>query len=289
MKYVPCAKPADPLEGHTLLLPIISTGNVGQLCVDLLLASAYSSGKPIKKLGYLDTPLLLPAVGYEVYPGQAPRLSTNLELFLIGSNIAVLQQRSPAAEGKEEEFCKQLMAWAKDAGIKEVVGLVGADDSAAATGGEPGSLHYFASHPSAELTQKVKALGIPELSLNTSNSTCGLDRLGGSMGAGSMGMLAVELGHANWTGEAVPGDCNSFPFGTGCLMHLVSSASGAGREFFALVMPCGEGDSTPVAAALAQVCNSVVGEGALGTEGGWAAPLSWNSLYGAAPSAHTFT
>lgn len=43
--------------GNTLILPAVSVGNVGQLCVDVLLASL-----DVVKVGFLHDPFVLPSV-----------------------------------------------------------------------------------------------------------------------------------------------------------------------------------------------------------------------------------
>lgn len=58
--------------------PALSIGNVGQLAVDLLVASMKA-----ERVGYLDTPFVLPCVGNDAY-GPVP--NGELALPLEGSN-----------------------------------------------------------------------------------------------------------------------------------------------------------------------------------------------------------
>lgn len=58
--------------------PALSIGNVGQLAVDLLVASMKA-----ERVGYLDTPFVVPCVGNDAY-GPVP--NGELALPLEGSN-----------------------------------------------------------------------------------------------------------------------------------------------------------------------------------------------------------
>ncbi|CAN0107813.1 unnamed protein product, partial [Discosporangium mesarthrocarpum] len=109
-------------------VPVVSTGNVGQLAVDLFLSTGWAapadSPCSLKRVGYLETEHVAPAVGYEVfYPGQPPQLCLNLELHRFdGRPVTLLQQRAPVIAGSEAAFAAELIAWASRSGFK-VTGL----------------------------------------------------------------------------------------------------------------------------------------------------------------------
>jgi predicted ATP-grasp superfamily ATP-dependent carboligase len=98
--------------------PVVSTGNVGQLAVDLLISYG-SSHECVTWVGSLETAHVLPACGYEAYPGQPPRLVTTLELYVFDKRkVAVVQQRAPVVSSANAEFAADLLSWAKASGFQ---------------------------------------------------------------------------------------------------------------------------------------------------------------------------
>jgi PAC2 family len=96
----------------------VSTGNVGQLAVDLLISYG-SSHESLTWIGSIETAHLLPACGYEAYPGQPPRLVTTLELYVFDKRkIAVVQQRAPVVSSANAEFAADLLTWGKESGFQ---------------------------------------------------------------------------------------------------------------------------------------------------------------------------
>lgn len=103
------------LAGATLLLPVVSVGNVGQLAADLLINSLR-----LPRAARLDDPALLPAVGGRAY-AHAEGLATALELHRApGAPVAVAQQRAPAAPGTQAAFGQRLAEFVRQSGAKEV-------------------------------------------------------------------------------------------------------------------------------------------------------------------------
>lgn len=112
------------MAGHTLVLPALTIGNVPQLCVDLLITSGGFS-----RVAAVDHPALLPVVGNDAYarPGTG-EICTAAEAFQRSAGaVTILQQRAPAAPGREREWGTALARWAKAAGVSRVVMLVSAD------------------------------------------------------------------------------------------------------------------------------------------------------------------
>ncbi|SCV00110.1 LAMI_0G02938g1_1 [Lachancea mirantina] len=102
----------------TLLLPLVSTGNVPQLSTDLLLHSLSPRFKFVQELTSLH---LYPFVGpLDHVPGQKAalydsvtdkRYTTALELFYDQQrDLYVVQQRSPVLQHYENNFCKEVVA-----------------------------------------------------------------------------------------------------------------------------------------------------------------------------------
>lgn len=105
----------DQLSGATLIVPGIGVGNVGQLTMDLLIETSRAP-----RVGRLSEPSLLPCVGVGAFT-HISGTAYGLELFTLpGSNIYLVQQRAPAAPGRQREFAESLAAWAKSAGVAQV-------------------------------------------------------------------------------------------------------------------------------------------------------------------------
>ena len=119
------AEPAQ-FAGATLLLPAVTIGNVGQLTVDLIVATL---GVP--RVGYFDTELVLPIAGHGAFSppfrasqGLAGALSLPLELFHDERrNLLLVQQRSPVVAGGQAAWADALVAWAKEAGAARLLVL----------------------------------------------------------------------------------------------------------------------------------------------------------------------
>ena len=67
-------------DRYTLIIACVGTGNVGQLCMDVIL----SSTEPVF-VGYLDSPYVPPVVGPSPYPemDSSPPLACSLEVVVI--------------------------------------------------------------------------------------------------------------------------------------------------------------------------------------------------------------
>jgi len=139
------------LKGATLVLPAVATGNVGELALDVCIASLAHAGHA-HLAGRLEDPNVLPVVGSDAYGlagppapqgGAAaagalsamtlspapPPLATALELFAVQGAPAtfLLQQRAPAMKGRQEAAAQSLAAWARGAGVARVVVVCGLD------------------------------------------------------------------------------------------------------------------------------------------------------------------
>ena len=97
---------------------MVSTGNVGQLAADLLIAQG-SAQSTLTWSGSLESPHILPVAGYEAYPGQPPRLVTALELYeFAAAKVAVIQQRGAMHLNGGPPFAADLLFWALESGFK---------------------------------------------------------------------------------------------------------------------------------------------------------------------------
>ena len=118
MKLLPLEGGGDQrpsLAGCTLVVPAVGVGNVGQLAADLIIETSQAP-----RMGRLTDAALLPCVGVGAF-SHVPGAAFGVELFsLPGTNVYVLQQRAPAAPGRQREFADSLAAWAKEQGVAQV-------------------------------------------------------------------------------------------------------------------------------------------------------------------------
>lgn len=108
----------EDLSGKTLVVPLVGTGNVAQLAMDVVILSTGA-----KLLGRLHHRSVLPMAGYGAL-SDASALTFPLELFTTNS-IVFLQQRAPSL--KVDTFIQDLFDWAKAVGISRVIVLAGLD------------------------------------------------------------------------------------------------------------------------------------------------------------------
>ena len=108
----------------------MTLGNVGQLALDLLVSTLR-----LPRQACLISHNVLPCLGYDAFgpasqsqPDQATHLVTALELYQLG-NFALLQQRAPAAKGRQQAYAEELAAWIVSMGFQRVV-LLGSLDAA---------------------------------------------------------------------------------------------------------------------------------------------------------------
>lgn len=281
----------------TLIIPVVSTGNVGQLAVDLFLSSGRAQSPAlVEKVGYLDTELVAPVAGYEVFgPGQPPRLCVNLELHRFASRgVTLLQQRGPVLPGEERAFARELVRWARESGFKDILALTGAD---AAEGLDPAPMGRAMKRfragtvvgaPQTEpglapcrLEEALGAAGIGVLDLGPvmgDNWSSLMAPMGGSVldtpGAiddafGDVARQVLGAGEREGGGLAVPSASERLPplpTGTGICGFLCKEASPsaspeeAGSDSYPPLVVvlhfCSEGDNIPHAVAMAEAVNS---------------------------------
>ena len=65
-------------SGYTLVFSCVSVGNIGQLALDLLVAT-HIAQKRAERVGHLITPLLHPVVGQDPFVHDSPHLSLSCE------------------------------------------------------------------------------------------------------------------------------------------------------------------------------------------------------------------
>ncbi|GBG78106.1 hypothetical protein CBR_g26043 [Chara braunii] len=158
--------PPPCLKGTTLILPVVSVGNVGQLAIDLLIATA-----DVRRVGYLDEPNVLPCVGNDAF-GEVPEgnLTLGLEVYQdVKSEFTVVQQRGPTVKGTFSKFSDNLVSWIAETGFVEVVILSGFDPGKHLASRVFGrEVHYLSSLGNEGIDQRCEAQGWTPLDLGAS-------------------------------------------------------------------------------------------------------------------------
>ncbi|VDO08058.1 unnamed protein product [Rodentolepis nana] len=93
-------------DEYTLIIACVGVGNVGQLCMDVLISSL----EPVF-VGYLNSSSVPPIVGSTPYPEliSSPSLACSLELYDDDSRkLSFLQVRVPVFSGARDQFGKEL-------------------------------------------------------------------------------------------------------------------------------------------------------------------------------------
>lgn len=128
---IPSSIPQSSLDlrGHTLILPCVSIGNIGQLAIDILLASTLARGEKAEYVCDLDGRFCVPLVGSSTKIESNPSLlRTPLQVFtFVNSKLTIVQQRSPIEKTQKDEFINVLGSWAQEKGFREIICLAGID------------------------------------------------------------------------------------------------------------------------------------------------------------------
>ncbi|CAO2815120.1 unnamed protein product [Amaranthus hypochondriacus] len=267
-------------ECSTLVLPALSVGNVGQLAVDLLVASS----KGAERIGYLDDPYILPCVGNDPF-GPLPQgeLALPLEVYDSPSNeLTFVQQRSPIVKGMMVQFAQSLADFAVATGMKHVVVLssleFGRWQKVDMSSGMP--IHYLSSTNVDGTNDDCENFGwkrLPEYNPSLRRWQYLSDVAGGN---------SVELPFDDDV-ESDEDYYASLPFAA-----LFSCFKAKGLKVTCLLRYCSEGDNISDSFNLAEAACRILGltpsDHDASGDGGWVTPLSWKSLYGPPPDMSMF-
>jgi len=121
MIFFPTTTESVDFNGATLILPIVSSGNVAQLAVDLLISTLNWP-----RLGVFDSQHLVPFVAPR--EDGAAGITAPLELHgKPGSSIFALQQRSPVMKTHKTQFLDLLISFVERSRFSSVIILSGVD------------------------------------------------------------------------------------------------------------------------------------------------------------------
>jgi len=283
---------AVSFAGDTLILPVVSHGNVGQLATDLLVASVTGA----RRVGCLDHPALLPCAGRDAFPsheGDGPgggHIALGMEVYRVGGGggggaLCLAQQRAEVTPGSRRSFAADVAEWIADRGFAEVVVLASAPSTEAKAPGEIGGTSFQHVTASNAPDDRCVAAGIAHRKTS-----------GGGGGGG-----ATATADQKTRDEDDDDDHRALP-----PWSLMRALRAANVTAVALIATCSEGDNTEDAAAMADAVAGVLGLGVErggvemrpaptdekvtndGSERGlsrWTIPPSWRAAYGQQPMA----
>ncbi|CAB4290316.1 unnamed protein product [Prunus armeniaca] len=274
MEFVPEKGKHVNGDSSTLLLPALSIGNVGQLAVDLLVASTRA-----ERIGYLDTPYVLPCVGNDAY-GPVPNgeLALPLEAYDSSANaMTLIQQRSPVVKGRMIEFAKNLADYVAASGKKHVVVLSSLD---------------FGRWQRVDMSSGLQTLYLSSTNSDGTDDYCeqlGWKKLQEYKPTQKAWKYLSTLAEGNAIPESIlpfEGELEeeeyyypSLPFAA-----LFSCLKAKGLKVTCLFCYCSEGDNIPDAFHLAEAACKLLDLSPSNFQGNsndkWVIPLSWKTLYG---------
>nr|CAD1841387.1 unnamed protein product [Ananas comosus var. bracteatus] len=268
-------------ECPTLLLPGLSIGNVGQLAVDLLIASTRA-----KRVGWLDAPSVLPCVGNDAYgPIAEGDLALPLEAYESPLHaISLIQQRSPVIKGMMVTFAKNFANFLFRSGKKHVIVLSSLDSGRRKNiDASSGMQIYYISSVSDDGT-------------DTDCENLGFEKLAEYNPFQRRWKYLTSLAEGATPQEDVISDEDELleddyypglPFAA-----LFSCCKAKGLRVTCLLCYCSEGDNITDSFQLAAAACKLLGlnpdKFRGNEEGGWIIPLSWKTVYGPPPDMSLF-
>mmetsp|Transcript_3879 Transcript_3879/g.4726 ORF Transcript_3879/g.4726 Transcript_3879/m.4726 type:complete len:263 (-) Transcript_3879:387-1175(-) len=248
---------AASFRENTLVLPSISVGNVGQLACDLIL---YNAKEEFQKVGYIRSRSIIPMVGNDAFDCSGTgNISVGVEVFQSKEKkITIIQQRARFVLGRTRTFAKELVAWAKSAGFKQIILLAGAD-SGFWNGNEIVYRKCFYTSKSQEVDTTIfDKLNIERLEAIRADS--------------------IELFKA----EATSPNKMIYPAArAGLLNKLHEACEDENLDMIGIVLFCKEGHNVDEGLAMATIANyyaNIIPPSDSGESTTWKAPPSWKAL-----------
>ena len=103
------------VAGYTLILPSVAVGNVGQLSVDLLIATL-----GLRRAGRIFDTSFIPLVGADPYDETSEDICTSVDLYVLHEKrIVALQIRSPLVK-RPSKFFHEILNFVTDQKIAKV-------------------------------------------------------------------------------------------------------------------------------------------------------------------------
>jgi len=255
-------KELGKLSGYTVVLPAVSVGNAGQLCVDVLLEN-------IAKDKMTSTQILHPSIVPIVGPDplridgvdNSAVLTAMQAYTVVEKSIVIFQLRSGILPGKGAAFIADFLQWFQAADCKDLIVI--------------GSMH---AHERID----VQITGTPLRYLNTTTSTRKIpDQFVPleSREEQSTGFMQNDNDTASETGPIIPGGGISSRVYQSCQLKGISATL--------MLKFCSEGDNRTDGLALSDYFNQVVNVMPKSSDK-TKVPASWRYLFGGSAPVQMF-
>ena len=232
--------PAPSFEGHTLVLPAVSHGNVGQLALDLLVNTLLAQ-TALERVGYLNSSNVLAVAGNATW-STLGGLSVGMEVFSDATaKLTLVQLRAPPADGRTAAFAAELAAWVGGAGFEKTLLLGGSQPSPLVDTITQQAPRYACTASAGGAAGGAAALAaeVPLAAALAALEESGCRALEGQAAGAALLSEAVRFG--------------------GLARPLFRAMGAAALPLVVLVRFCSEGDNTQEGAQLATVANGFCG------------------------------
>jgi proteasome assembly chaperone 2 len=250
---VPTYDPST-IHGSTLILPVVSIGNVPQLTMDLLISTL-----EFERVGFLDEENVVPVAGAR--EDGIDGVTVAVEVFQSKDRKwTAVQQRAPVDSGKWHPFADNLLAFIQGARFAQVVLLASSDASRRTDVQLEGQAFRILTTPTlpAPLASRISTLGLRPLEKVSGENVMVPD-------------------------DGLDGDDPSVPaiWGGGMARFIFLRMKEAGVGAAAVVRFAMEGDNVPDAIAFSNCLNAMLELIQPGkAPDGWRPPRSWEGLFG---------
>jgi len=250
---------------HQLLLPSVSVGNVGQLCVDLIITNSDA-----KLVGRVSHKSILPVVGKNPYDETSDELMTACDVYHSTSlKLVIVQIRAPLLKG-DDSLLESLIDWSKEKQIRSLI-LVTASHSYERIDSQIVSSTTFRYLTTESVPSEVVNFLSDDLQWKRLESRPNFPSLSG------VGENAITNGEVRQNGNTqdvfIPGGGFAETFHSLCSAKKVPLVS--------LILLCSEGNNIPEAVMMANSINLWQHWFADGQHNyQWKFPVSWKSLFG---------
>ncbi|RWS09988.1 proteasome assembly chaperone 2-like protein [Dinothrombium tinctorium] len=237
-------------------MPIVAVGNVGQLAVDILIATLFEK-KQCKFVGRILSDALIPVCGPDAFKLFSNDVTTTCQIFQSSEHkLVILQQRAPCFKEKRQMYINQLIAWFKSCNFKQIVALSSSFLQFLAP-----SLYKNEKHPIRYLhTSAFDDSFLKAFDTNDENykPVVKIDR---------ETLLPSENGIIHLPGSGIS-------------KSLLAKCESEQIKIVIFVLYCSEGDNTADAFAYVHHLNACLKLNKNNDPYYWQAPISWQHLYG---------
>mmetsp|Transcript_20521 Transcript_20521/g.41349 ORF Transcript_20521/g.41349 Transcript_20521/m.41349 type:complete len:359 (-) Transcript_20521:7-1083(-) len=281
-------------KNWTFIIPAVSVGNVAQIAVDLILATA-----KLEKIGYWYGPSSVPVLcnhPLATKPKKVkPQIALSVEFFRCSKRkVIVVQRRAPLVRGGAKSFVSKLLAWAKKVGFATTV-LVSSTQAHYAENSH--QKRFWCTHVAADqkLKEVVEELKIPFMSLDGSAPSSG-DAKTSVPNNAVLNSLMENPNPIETKRGGAPTAAELLRFNTGMTKEFIAECMRAKIRTVALLAQVNEGDNMEDGQHMAQALTVLVAKlqgqdsiPLLPANKPMKIPFAYNHVYGPEPDRRIYT